>query len=102
MQGNEIESYAIYILLMLYIIHVVLMKMNHSYEVSLKKFVANTMEVQELSRLANEDITHFHFNLDTRTPPIEVLNKIQFKREGDILIFENATGANPKQFTGGG
>jgi len=96
MQGNEIKSYAIYILLVIYILHVALMKMNHSYEVALKKNVANIMEVQELNRLANEDITHFHYNLDTRTPPIEVLNKINFKREGDILIFENTSGGNTK------
>lgn len=94
MSGNQIENYAIYTLLLIYIIHVVIMKMNHTYEVALKKNVANALEVDELNRLANEDITHFHYNLEARTPPIEVLNKIQFRREDgtDVLIFENTTG----------
>ena len=66
MSGNVIENYAIYTLLLIYIIHVVIMKMNHTYEVALKKNVANFLEVQELNRLANEDITHFHYNLQER------------------------------------
>lgn len=89
LMGNVIENYAIYCLIVIYIIHVVLMKMNHTYEVALKKGVASFLEVKELSRMANEDIGHFHYNLDTRAPCIEVLNKINFRQEGDILIFEN-------------
>jgi hypothetical protein len=80
---------AIYILIILYIFHVVLMKFNYSYEVWLKKTFASLLEVKELKKLANQDITHFHFNLDTRTPSIEILNRIDFRQEGDILIFEN-------------
>ena len=89
MQGEEIAPTAIYILIILYIFHVVLMKFNYSYEVWLKKSVASFLEVKELKRLANQDITHFHFNLDTRSPSIEILNRIHFRKEGDILIFEN-------------
>lgn len=89
LQGNKIETYAIYTLLAIYIAHVVLMKMNHSYEVALKKSVASFLEVRELNRLANEDMSHFHYNLDTRNPSIETLNKINFRQEGEILIFEN-------------
>ena len=86
--GNEIDDYAIYALVVIYILHVVLMKMNHTYEVALKKAVAGFLEVKELNRLANEEIGHFHYNLDSRTPCIEILNKINFRQEGDILIFE--------------
>lgn len=50
--GNVIEDYAIYALCAIYIFHVVLMKMNHKYEVALKKAVANFLEVKELNRLA--------------------------------------------------
>jgi hypothetical protein len=50
--GNVIEDYAIYSLMAIYVLHVTLMKMNHSYEVALKKFVASIMEVRELKRLA--------------------------------------------------
>lgn len=89
MQGNKIDDYAIYTLLVIYIVHVVLMKMNHSYEVALKKSVASFLEVRELRRLANENMSHFHYNLDTRNPSIEILNKIYFRQEGEILIFEN-------------
>jgi hypothetical protein len=55
------------------------MKQNHSVEVALKKFVANFFEIRELSKLAKENIGHFHFNLDSRSPSIEVLNKINFR-----------------------
>lgn len=85
--GNVIEDYAIYCLVVIYFLHVFLMKLNHSYEVALKKAVAGFLEVKELNRLAREDISHFHYNLDTRTPCIEILNKINFTQEGDILIF---------------
>ena len=97
MQGNKIDNYAIYILLVIYIMHVVLMKMNHSYEVALKKSVASFLEVRELKRLANENMSHFHYNLDTRNPSIEILNKINFRQEGEILIFENSYNKNIEQ-----
>ena len=77
--GLKIADHAIYILIVIYIIHVILMKLNHHYEVALKKSVANIFEVRELKRLAEEDIGHFHYNLDSRTPCIELLNKIRFK-----------------------
>jgi len=77
--GNVIEDYAIYTLIIIYIIHVVLMKMNHTVEVALKRAVANIFEVRELSRMAHENMGHFHYNLDTRAPCIEVLNKIKFR-----------------------
>lgn len=89
MWGNQIDNYAIYVLIFVYIFHVMLMKYNHAYEVALKKGVANFLEVRELKRLANKDITHFHYNLDSRFPCIEVLNLIKFKQEGDVFIFEN-------------
>jgi len=50
--GNVIEDYAIYSLMAIYVLHVTLMKMNHTYEVALKKSVASIMEVRELKRLA--------------------------------------------------
>ena len=66
------------------------MKMNHTYEVAIKRAVASFMEVRELRRLAKVDIHHFHNNLDTRYPSIELLNKINYRQEGDILIFDIA------------
>lgn len=78
MQGNQIEEYAIYILICIYFLHIFLMKLNHSYEVALKKAFSSFLEVRELNRLAISNISHFHYNLDTRFPSLEVLNKIQF------------------------
>lgn len=77
--GNKIDSYATYVLIVIYAIHVVLMKLNHPVEVMIKKGVANYFEVRELHRLADENIQHFHYNLDSRTPCLELLNKIKFK-----------------------
>lgn len=98
MYGNDINDIQIYILIVLYIFHVILMKNNHSYEVALKKTFASMLEVRELNRLANDDdnngMQHFHYNLDTRFPCIEMLNKINFRQEGDILIFENMVNKN--------
>lgn len=88
MQGNKIEDYAIFVLIVIYLLHVFLMKLNHTYEVALKRAVSRMMEVHELNRLARQDISHFHYNIDTRAPSIEILNKINFKQEGDILIFD--------------
>ena len=89
MQSQEVPETAVYILIIIYLFHVVLMKFNYSYEVYIKRSVASGLEVKELKRLANQDITHFHYNLDTRSPSIEILNRIHFRKEGDILIFEN-------------
>jgi hypothetical protein len=100
LMGNEIEDYAVYALVIIYCLHVFLMKMNHTYEVALKKAVAAFMEVKELNRLAKDDISHFHYNLDSRTPCIEILNKINFKQEGDVLIFETGT-QSPNKAAGG-
>lgn len=100
--GNVIDDYAIYSLVIIYLFHVFLMKMNHSYEVALKKAVAGFLEIKELNRLAKEDISHFHYNLDSRTPCIEILNKINFKQEGDVLIFESTTSSPTKGSMGNG
>lgn len=83
MIGNTIDDFSIYVLIVIYIFHVFLMKNNHSYEVSLKKSFASFLEVRELNRLANDTeydgMQHFHYNLDTRFPCIEMLNKINFR-----------------------
>jgi len=52
MQGNTIEDWQTYILVFIYILHVTAMKLNHTYEVILKRAAANFMEVRELNRLA--------------------------------------------------
>lgn len=76
MQGNTIEDWQIYVLLLIYLVHVTIMKMNHTIEVIFKRTAANVMEVRELNRLASSDIHQFHNNLDTKNPSIEVLNTV--------------------------
>lgn len=88
MKNLTIENWQIYILLVIYALHVFIMKINLQYEVTLKRAVANYLEIRELNRLASEDIFHFHLNLDTRSIPIEMLNKIEYRQEGDVLIFD--------------
>ena len=48
LMGNVIEDYSIYCLMAIYVLHVTLMKMNHTYEVALKKAVAHMLEIREL------------------------------------------------------
>ena len=81
----------------MYILHIVIMKYNHTYEVALKRSVANFLEIRELNKLASDNIGHFHYNLDTRNISIEILNKIEFKQEGDIIIFEMDKSSNYKE-----
>jgi hypothetical protein len=76
------------------------MKYNHTYEVALKRSVANFLEIRELNKLASENMSHFHYNLDTRNISIEILNKIEFKQEGDIIIFETDGNSHYKEAMG--
>ena len=101
MTGGIIESYEIIVLNIIYFFHVFLMKLNYTYEVAIKKAFAAFLEVRELNRLALDNISHFHNNLDSRNPSIEVLNKIEFKQEGDVLIFPIGS-FNKSTFGGGG
>jgi predicted MPP superfamily phosphohydrolase len=89
LQGNKIEEYAVFVLIVVYIFHVTIMKYNFAIEVALKRSVASYMEVRELNRLAIQDIHIFHYNVDTRTPSIELLCKINFEQDGDVLIFSD-------------
>ena len=85
----------------MYIMHVIIMKTNHAYEVAIKRSVAILMEVRELYHLASNDIHYFHMNLDSRWPAIETLNKINFRQEGDVLIFDLDNNDSNLQTKGG-
>ena len=89
LQGNKIDNFAIYCLIIVYLVHVSLMKYNFVIEVALKRSVASFLEVRELNRLAIKDIHIFHYNVDTRVPSIELLCKINFDQDGDVLIFSD-------------
>jgi hypothetical protein len=55
LQGQTIEEWQVLVLLVIYILHIVIMKYNHTYEVALKRSVANFLEIRELNNLATEN-----------------------------------------------
>ena len=89
LNGNDIAIWMAVILLVLYLVHILLMKFNHIYEVAIKKAVARSMEIRELTRIAHKDISHFHKNLNsTRTITIEMLKQIDYRVEEKYIIFD--------------
>lgn len=86
--GNDISDWKGIIMFVLYIVHILLMKYNHIYEVAIKKSVARTMEIKELKKLAKRDITHFHRNLNSRGLSIEMLNKVPYRVEENYIVFD--------------
>jgi Ca2+/Na+ antiporter len=86
--GNNVAIYGALVLLFLYFVHILLMKYNHVYEVAIKKSVARRMEIKELQRISQSDISHFHRNINGRAMTIEVLNKIPYKIEENEIVFD--------------
>lgn len=78
LQGNNVELWQAFILFLVYIIHIFLMKYSSKYEVAIKKSLANFMEIRELSRLAQQDISVFHRNMRSQALSIEMLNQVNF------------------------
>jgi len=54
LQGNKVDSPGASILLVLYVVHIFLMKYSSKYEVVIKKWLAQSMEIRELNRMANK------------------------------------------------
>lgn len=88
--GNRVEVYKALILLVLYIVHIFLMKFSSKYEVAIKQALANRLEIKTLSKIASEDITRFHMNLKTEAISIEMLNKVHFTLRGDYIVFKES------------
>lgn len=86
--SNSITIMNAFILIVLYGIHITLMKYNTVYEVSIKKNVARFMEVRELTKLADNDIDSFHKNLNSRCLTIEILKKLEYRVEEKYIVFE--------------
>ena len=57
---NDIQIWQALILLVLYFVHILLMKFNRIYEVAIKKSVARALEIRELTKIANKNISHYH------------------------------------------
>lgn len=53
--GNQVDVSGSIILLVLYIVHIFLMKYSSKYEVVIKKLLAQRMEINELNKMANND-----------------------------------------------
>lgn len=52
LRTGDVDSYGVYVIIVIYILHVIAMKFNHSYEVALKRMLTHILEVRELNRLA--------------------------------------------------
>lgn len=88
LQGNRVELFGALILLLLYIVHIFLMKYSSKYELVFKKILAQKMEIKELTRLAkNEEMWRFHQNLKTQAFCIEQLNKMDFSVINGYIVF---------------
>ena len=86
--SRDIAIWQALVLLGLYIVHILLMKFNHLYEVAIKKTVARKLEIRELTRLASKDISHFHKISNTRSITLEHINSIDFKVEEKHIVFD--------------
>lgn len=74
------------ILLVLYIVHIILMKFNKNYEVVIKKKIHRTGEIHALNSLAKKDISKFHKNPNLRYKP-EDLAPVEFEiYDGYVFI----------------
>ena len=88
LSGNSITISNAFILLALYVVHIMLMKYNSIYEVAIKKNVARLMEIRELTKLADTEIDYFHRNLNSRCLTIETLKKLDYKVQDKYIIFD--------------
>lgn len=88
LSSNNITITNALILVVLYVFHILMMKFNSIYEVAIKKNVARSMEIKELTYVANTNIDHFHRNLNTRVINIETLKKLDYKIEDKYIVFD--------------
>lgn len=67
------------ILIVLYVLHIFLMKYSSKYEILIKKKLAIHLEKKELNRIGKNEMYRFHRSLKTQALSIEMLNKINFE-----------------------
>jgi hypothetical protein len=64
------------------------MKYSSKYEIVIKKLLAQTMEIRELNRLANNgEIYRFHQSMKSQAICIEQLNRIEFSVINGYIVF---------------
>lgn len=88
--GNHIDQSKAFALVGVYILHIFLMKFSSKYEISIKHSLANRLEVNELNKIAANNIATFHRTLKTQAVSIEMLNKINFKFTDGYIVFEES------------
>ena len=88
--GNHIDTTKAYILVGVYILHIFLMKFSSKYEIIIKHFFANHLEINELNKIAKQNMSTFHRTLKTQAISIEMLNKIEFKFIDGFIVFEES------------
>lgn len=89
--GNSVSNWKAQILFILYIVHIFLMKHSATYEVIIKTWLANRMEIKALISLAQKEQTiHlFHMSHRTNAISIEMLNKIDFRLVDNHIVFKD-------------
>jgi Ca2+/Na+ antiporter len=88
LSSNNITITNAVILVVLYFVHILLMKFNTLYEVAIKKNVARGMEIKELTYVANTNIDHFHRNLNSRSITIEMLKNVNYRVEDKYIVID--------------
>ncbi len=64
------------------------MKYSSKYEIVIKKLLAQTMEIRELNRLANNgQIYRFHQSMKSQAICIEQLNRMEFSVINGYIVF---------------
>ena len=90
LQGNQVDLSGALILILLYIVHIFLMKYSSKYEVVIKKWLAQRMEIKELNKMANnQQIYRFHQSLKSEAICIEQLNRMEFSVINGYIVFTN-------------
>jgi len=88
--GNEIKMEWAIILIVLYVLHIFLMKYSSKYEISIKKKLAIYLEKKELNRIGRNEIHRFHRSLKNQAVSIEMLNKINFELIDGFIVFKDS------------
>lgn len=89
LSGDTISLTNAVILILLYIVHIFLMKYNVNYEVAIKKNVARSSEIIELTGLAKKNIDFYHQNLISRAVTIDALKSLDYKVENKYIVFDS-------------
>lgn len=90
LNGNQVDMSGAIVLFCMYILHILLMKYSSKYEVVIKKLLAQTLELRELNRMANnEEVYRFHQSLKSEALCIEQLNRMEFSVINGYIVFAN-------------